>query len=48
MNTDRIALNLYSVRGTCADEGSLDDTLAKVRAAGYTAVQVSGVGRLPS
>jgi len=44
MASEKIALNLYSVRRTCADEAGLDATLAKVRAAGYPAVQVSGVG----
>jgi len=42
-----IALNLYSVRRSCADEAGLDAALAKVRAAGYPAVQVSGVGPIP-
>jgi sugar phosphate isomerase/epimerase len=43
----RIALNLYSVRGHCANEVTLDGTLAKVKAAGYPAVQVSGIGPIP-
>jgi len=47
MAPKKIALNLYSVRRTCADEAGLDATLAKVRSAGYPAVQVSGVGPIP-
>jgi sugar phosphate isomerase/epimerase len=47
MKPKKIALNLYSVRRSCADEAGLDATLARVRAAGYPAVQVSGVGPIP-
>jgi sugar phosphate isomerase/epimerase len=47
MQPKKIALNLYSVRRSCADEAGLDATLAKVKAAGYPAVQVSAVGPIP-
>lgn len=47
MSAKRIGLNLYSVRGFCADEAGLDASLAKVKAAGYPAVQVSGIGPIP-
>jgi sugar phosphate isomerase/epimerase len=47
MKPKKIALNLYSVRRTCTDEAGLDSTLGKVKAAGYPAVQVSGVGPIP-
>ena len=40
----RIALNLYSVHQYCEDEAGLATTLIRVKAAGYPAVQVSGVG----
>jgi sugar phosphate isomerase/epimerase len=43
----KIALNMYSVREHCADEAGLDNSLAKVKAAGYPAVQISGVGPIP-
>ena len=47
MATRKIGLNLYSVRSFCADEAGLDASLAKVKAAGYPAVQVSGIGPIP-
>jgi sugar phosphate isomerase/epimerase len=47
MATKKIGLNLYSIRGFCADEAGLDASLAKVKAAGYPAVQVSGIGPIP-
>lgn len=40
----KIGLNLYSLRDYCKTEADLDVTLGKVKAAGYPAVQVSGVG----
>jgi sugar phosphate isomerase/epimerase len=47
MKTKKIALNLYSVRRYCAEAAGLDATLGKVKAAGYGAVQVSGIGPIP-
>jgi sugar phosphate isomerase/epimerase len=47
MEPKKIALCLYSVRRFCADEAGLDGALARVKAAGYPAVQVSGVGPIP-
>lgn len=47
MKAKKIGLNLYSIRGHCADEAGLDASLAKVKAAGYPAVQVSGIGPIP-
>ncbi len=47
MKTKKIGLCLYSIRGFCADEAGLDGALARVKAAGYPAVQVSGIGPIP-
>lgn len=40
----RIAAQLYTVRALCQDAAGLARTLARLRAIGYTAVQVSGIG----
>jgi sugar phosphate isomerase/epimerase len=47
MKLSQVALQLYTVRDFCHDEASLAQTLKKVRAIGYEAVQVSGVGPIP-
>ncbi len=48
MRTDQIAAQLYTVRDHCADEAGLAASCARVRAIGYQAVQVSGVGPIPA
>ncbi|MFD2116886.1 sugar phosphate isomerase/epimerase family protein [Paenibacillus yanchengensis] len=47
MRVDQIAAQLYTLREFCKDEQSLKETLQKVRAMGYEAVQVSGIGPIP-
>ncbi len=48
MKKDRIAVQLYTVRDYCNDSHDLVETLKKVRALGYKAVQMSSLGPLPS
>jgi sugar phosphate isomerase/epimerase len=47
MKKDRIAAQLYTVRDYCNDSHDLVETLQKVRALGYKAVQMSSLGPLP-
>lgn len=47
MKIDQVAAQLYTVRQSCKTAEDLARTLARVRAIGYTAVQVSGVGPIP-
>ena len=48
MKTRQIAAQLYTVRDHCRDASGLAASLARVRAIGYTAVQVSGIGPIPA
>jgi sugar phosphate isomerase/epimerase len=48
MPSPRIAAQLYTVRDFCQTAADLATSLKKVRAIGYTAVQVSGIGPIPS
>lgn len=47
MKITQIAAQLYTVRQQCTTAADLATTLAKIRAIGYTAVQISGVGPIP-
>ncbi len=47
MNLDQIAIQLFTLRDHCKTAAELAATLKKVRAIGYTAAQVSGVGPIP-
>ena len=47
MKKDRIAAQLYTVRDYCNDSHDLVETLQKVRALGFKAVQMSSLGPLP-
>jgi sugar phosphate isomerase/epimerase len=47
MKKERIAVQLYSVRDYCNDAHEIVETLKKVRAIGYRAVELSSVGPLP-
>lgn len=47
MNLDQVAAQLYTVRDFCKNAADLAATARKVRAIGYTAVQVSGIGATP-
>lgn len=47
MKTTQIAAQLYTLRAHCATAVDLAVSLKKVRAIGYTAVQISGVGPIP-
>jgi sugar phosphate isomerase/epimerase len=47
MKTDQIALQLYTLREHCQDAAALAATARRVRAIGYQAVQLSGVGPIP-
>lgn len=44
MKLSQVAVQLYTLRDFCKDAPALRSTLAKVRAIGYEAVQVSGIG----
>ncbi|MBT3272500.1 MAG: sugar phosphate isomerase/epimerase [Spirochaetales bacterium] len=44
----KIAVTLYNLRDYCRDEKGLLETLRKVRAIGYEAVQISGIGDIPA
>jgi sugar phosphate isomerase/epimerase len=47
MEKERIAATLYSVRDYCNDAHDLTETLKKIRAIGYKAVQLQSLGPLP-
>lgn len=47
MKLSQVAAQLYTVRDHCRDAAGLKQTAAKLRAIGYTAVQVSGIGPIP-
>jgi sugar phosphate isomerase/epimerase len=47
MNRPVLAAQLYTVRQSTQTAPELAETLKKVRAIGYTAVQVSGIGPIP-
>lgn len=47
MKLSQIAIQLYTLRDFCQTAEDLAQTLGKVRAIGYEAVQVSGVGPIP-
>jgi len=47
MNPSRIALQLYTLREHCRTAAELATTARKVRAIGYAAVEISGVGPIP-
>ena len=48
MKRSQIALQLYTLRQHCQTAADLDATARRVRAIGYTAVQVSGIGPIPA
>jgi len=47
MKIAQVAVQLYTVRDFCKTAPDLAQTLKKVRAIGYQAVQISGVGPIP-
>jgi len=47
MKTTQLALQLYTLRETTQTSAALAETLRKVKAIGYSAVQVSAVGPIP-
>ena len=47
MNTDQVALQLYTLRDHLKTPGDIAATLKKVRGIGYKAVQASGLGPIP-
>ena len=47
MNSSQIAAQLYTCRRLLQNPADIARTLKRVRAAGYTAVQVSGLGPIP-
>jgi len=47
MKLAQVAVQLYTVRNFCQDAAALAATAKKLRAIGYTAVQLSGVAPLP-
>lgn len=48
MQLSQIAAQLYTVRAHCQTAAGLAEAARKIRAIGYTAVQVSGVGPIPA
>jgi sugar phosphate isomerase/epimerase len=47
MKLSQVAIQLYTLRDFCKTAADLAATAKKVRAIGYTAVQISGVGPIP-
>ena len=47
MKIAQVAAQLYTVRDYCRTAPDLAQTLKKIRAIGYQAVQISGVGPIP-
>lgn len=47
MKLSQVAAQLYTVRNVCGDAASFAATAKKIRAIGYTAVQISGVAAMP-
>lgn len=47
MKISQVAAQLYTVRDYCKTVADLGETLKKIRAIGYQAVQISGVGPIP-
>jgi sugar phosphate isomerase/epimerase len=47
MKTSQIAAQLYTVRDHCKTAADFTASIRKIRAIGYTAVQISGVGPIP-
>ena len=47
MGQPQLAAQLYTIRAFTQTEEGFADSLAKVRAIGYTAVQVSAIGPIP-
>ena len=47
MKKQNIVAQMYTVRDACNDARGLADALARVRATGYQAVEMSSVGPLP-
>jgi sugar phosphate isomerase/epimerase len=47
MKLSQVAIQLYTLRDHCKTAADLAATAKKVRAIGYTAVQISGVGPIP-
>ncbi len=47
MKKEKIAVQLYSVRDYCNDAREIVETLKKIRAIGFRAVEMSSVGPLP-
>jgi len=47
MKLSQVAIQLYTLRNHCKTAADVAETAKKVRAIGYTAVQISGVGPIP-
>ncbi len=47
MKLNQVAAQLYTVRNFCGDAAAFAATAKKIRAIGYTAVQISGVAPIP-
>lgn len=47
MRLNQVAVQCYTIRDFCKDAASFAASMKKVRAIGYTAVQISGVGPIP-
>jgi sugar phosphate isomerase/epimerase len=47
MTLSQVAAQLYTVRNFCGDAAAFAATAKKIRAIGYTAVQISGVAPIP-
>jgi sugar phosphate isomerase/epimerase len=47
MRRDQLAVQCYTIREQCRDAGSFAESMQKVKAIGFSAVQISGVGPIP-
>jgi len=47
MKLSQVALQLYTLRDFCKTAAEVAETARKVRAIGYTSIQISGVGPIP-
>ncbi len=48
MKIEQVAIQLYTLREHCKTTGDYAETLKKVRAIGYQAIQISGTGDIPA
>ena len=47
MKIDQVSITMFTLRAHCKTAVALAETARKIRAIGYTAVQLSGLGPIP-